>query len=155
MRLSKLDTKLLSDGQIVVYQEWSKNFPDLSNKIARSDDIYEVCKVLNFEANTEEHLYMFCLNKANMLKSFFELSVGTVDQTIVDVRSICQKTLLANAVSVILVHNHPSGDPTASKCDILSTEKVIKAMELLNVGVLDHIIIGRNCYQSMFDTINK
>lgn len=155
MRLSKLNTKLSSCGQISVYPEWSKNFPDLSNKITGSDDIYKVCKVLDIGNNTEEHLYMFCLNKANILKTFFELSVGTVDQTIVDGRSVCQKALLANAVSIILVHNHPSGDPTPSKCDILATEKVIEAMQLVNVGILDHIIIGSNCYRSIFDIINK
>lgn len=149
MRLTKLNTRLDSDGRAVVYSEWSKNFPELDGFITSPERAYEIGRLLKFDMKTEEHLYMFCLNNRNRILSFFELSSGTVNSTVMDSRSIAQKALLANAVNIILMHNHPSGDPTPSRNDIQSTRSVAKGLDLLGIDVLDHIIIGNNCFESL------
>ncbi|MDX2345787.1 MAG: JAB domain-containing protein, partial [Legionella sp.] len=69
-----------------------------------------------------------------------------IDCASVHPRVILQKVLLENAAAIILVHNHPSGDPTASDADKKITEKITSAMQLIDVKVLDHFIVGgRKC----------
>ena len=76
------------------------------------------------------------------------ISKGTVDTSLITPREIFAEALLANAVSVILMHNHPSGDPSPSDADILFTARVQEAGNLINIHLLDHIIIGDNSYMS-------
>ncbi len=73
---------------------------------------------------------------------FHEFFFGSIDSATVHPRIIAQKVLSENAAAIILVHNHPSGDPTASIADKKITEKIISAMHLIDVRVLDHFIIG-------------
>ncbi|MFT6986968.1 MAG: DNA repair protein RadC [Psychromonas sp.] len=73
---------------------------------------------------------------------FHEFFFGSIDSATVHPRIIAQKVLAENAAAIILVHNHPSGDPTASLADKKITEKIIAAMHLIDVRVLDHFIIG-------------
>jgi len=73
---------------------------------------------------------------------FHEFFFGSIDSATVHPRVIAQKVLAENAAAIILVHNHPSGDPTASIADKKITEKIISAMQLIDVRVLDHFIIG-------------
>ena len=85
---------------------------------------------------------MICLNTKNKIIGVFELSHGNVNSSIVGVREMFQKALLANAVSIIVLHNHPSGDPTPSREDINITTRMVEAGKLIGVEVLDHIIVG-------------
>ncbi|MCG6201476.1 RadC family protein [Psychromonas antarctica] len=73
---------------------------------------------------------------------FHEFFFGSIDSATVHPRIIAQKVLSANAAAIILVHNHPSGDPTASISDKKITEKIVSTMQLIDVRVLDHFIIG-------------
>ena len=73
---------------------------------------------------------------------FHEFFFGSIDSATVHPRVIAQKVLAENAAAIILVHNHPSGDPTASISDKKITKKIISAMQLIDVRVLDHFIIG-------------
>jgi DNA repair protein RadC len=68
---------------------------------------------------------------------------------IVRVGEIFREPIRSNAASIILIHNHPSGDPTPSREDISLTEAVVQAGDLLNIDVLDHLIIGRNTFASL------
>lgn len=79
------------------------------------------------------------------------ISKGTVNASLITPREIFAEALLANAVSVILMHNHPSGDPTPSDEDIYFTDRVLQAGNLINIHLLDHIIIGDNCYMSFVE----
>ncbi len=72
------------------------------------------------------------------------MSTGTINQSIVDIRSIMQTALLGNAYGIMLAHNHPSGDSSPSASDILATKKVIEAAELMGMNMLDHIIVGHD-----------
>ena len=67
---------------------------------------------------------------------------------LVSPRELFLEALQKSAVSVILLHNHPSGDPTPSKSDVLITKRVYEAGEIIGIPLLDHIIIGDNCYIS-------
>ena len=70
------------------------------------------------------------------------MSKGTVNWTVVSIRDLFLTALRARAVGIIIIHNHPSGDPAPSHEDILLTERVREAGELLEIRLLDHIIIG-------------
>lgn len=76
------------------------------------------------------------------------LSDGSVDSAYVDVREVFSLALKKGASSVILIHNHPSGDPEPSEEDILLTKRVCQAGKLLGIALLDHIVIGDRCYVS-------
>ena len=92
---------------------------------------------------------MLCLNTKNVITSVFELSHGNVNSSTFSVREIFQKALLANAVAVIFIHNHPSGDHTPSREDVEETKRAVEAGKLLGVQVLDHIVIGDLFYSSL------
>ena len=77
-----------------------------------------------------------------------EISKGSVNRSLVSVRSIMMEALDAEAVNLILMHNHPSGDPTPSKDDNDLTKKLSESCRLMEIPLLDHIIIGDNLYYS-------
>jgi DNA repair protein RadC len=72
-----------------------------------------------------------------------KISQGTLDTLLVHPREVFKPAIAANAAAIVLVHNHPSGDPTPSEADIKVTRDLIRAGQLLKIEVLDHIIIGR------------
>lgn len=76
------------------------------------------------------------------------LTCGTAECSLLTPRDIFAAAMRVRAVSVVLIHNHPSGDPTPSAADILTTERVRQAGELLDIRLTDHIIIGDRCYHS-------
>lgn len=91
---------------------------------------------------------LLMLNTKSKLIGETDISKGTVNASLVSPRELFIEALEKNAVSIILMHNHPSGDPTPSKNDILLTKRVIDAGNLIGIELLDHIIIGNNCYIS-------
>ena len=96
----------------------------------------------------EEYIYMLTLNSKSDITGVFEIAHGTVDSCMTSPREIFNKALLVGAVGVILAHNHPSGYVEASIPDTALTRQIKEAGKLLNVELLDHIIIGDNCYYS-------
>ena len=74
------------------------------------------------------------------------VSVGTINFTCVSAREIFRDALSYGAVYLIMIHNHPSGDPTPSEEDIKTTERIFQAGMLMGIPLIDHIIIGDNCY---------
>lgn len=83
------------------------------------------------------------------------ITVGSISSTIVDIRRIVKQALLCNATRIILFHNHPSGNPLPSKADIAETEKLKKACDLFDISLIDHIIIGDDCFYSFADESEK
>lgn len=82
------------------------------------------------------------LDTQHQIICFHEFFFGSIDSATVHPRIIAQKVLHENAAAIILVHNHPSGDPTASHSDRKITQKIVDAMQLIDVRVLDHFIVG-------------
>lgn len=97
----------------------------------------------------QESMKLLLLNTKSRLIGETDISRGTVNSAVVSPRELFVEALQKDAVSIILLHNHPSGDPTPSREDILVTKKVCEAGKMIGVELLDHIIIGNNCYSSM------
>lgn len=92
----------------------------------------------------KEFFYVILLDTKNHPIHNIEISKGSINASIVDPKEIVREATLWAASRIILVHNHPSGDPTPSKEDINITRQIIKACNLMDIRVLDHIIIGKN-----------
>jgi DNA repair protein RadC len=90
-----------------------------------------------------EHFQVLLLNTRRRLIRVEKISQGTLDTILVHPREVFKSAITANASAIILVHNHPSGDPSPSESDIKTTRDLIRAGKLLKIDVLDHIIIGR------------
>ena len=97
----------------------------------------------------QENMKLLLLNTKSRLIGETDISKGTVNAAIISPRELFVEALQKNAVFIILLHNHPSGDPTPSDADICVTYKIRKAGEMIGIELLDHIIIGNNCYFSM------
>lgn len=96
----------------------------------------------------ENLIVIFLDTKCQFIKDKV-LSTGTINQSLISSRDIFVEGLKCNAVSIILLHNHPSGDCTPSRDDISSTIKITNAGKLIGISVLDHIIIGDHRYSSL------
>ena len=101
---------------------------------------------------SKEQVVMSYLNSKCELVKETVLSIGTVNASLVSPRELFLQALEDHAVTVILLHNHPSGDPTPSKDDYELTKRLRKAGELLQIPLLDHIIIGDQCYTSFLES---
>ena len=99
---------------------------------------------------TEECWAVF-LNSANYVLSREKMSSGGLNSTLVDVKTIAAMALEKKAVSVILVHNHPSGNPRPGKEDIRQTELLRQALTALSISLTDHVVICDDCYYSFAD----
>ena len=102
----------------------------------------------------ENLVVMFLDTKCHLIKDM-TITKGTVNQSLISSREIFVEALRCDAVNIILIHNHPSGDPKPSKEDILLTNRVREASMLLGISFLDHVIIGNNNYESVFAIMRK
>lgn len=96
----------------------------------------------------QEHMKLLMLNSKAKLLGETNISKGTVNASLITPRELFIEALQKNAVSIIIMHNHPSGDPTPSREDQLTTRRIQEAGALIGIDLLDHIIIGNNCYIS-------
>ena len=92
---------------------------------------------------------MLALDTKNKVIGIFEISRGSLNASIIHPRDIFQRAILVNAASVILAHNHPSGDPTPSPEDIALTKKLVDAGKVMDITVLDHVIVGECSFVSL------
>ena len=88
---------------------------------------------------------MLCLNAKNQVLDRILVSLGLVDASLVHPREVFRGAIVAGASALVLVHNHPSGDPTPSAEDVRVTRQLVEAGEILDIKVLDHVIIGQPC----------
>jgi DNA repair protein RadC len=102
-----------------------------------------------FRYETKEHFAVMLLNTKNHVLSVHVVSIGSLSASIVHPREVFREAIQNAAASVILLHNHPSGDPSPSREDILVTERLVKAGKIMDIPVLDHIIIGDEKYISL------
>lgn len=142
-RMIKYKTRLTEDKRVTLEKEVSVNRPDLVSIIRSPDDAANIARgFMHVHEEPEEYMYMICMNTKNRVVGVFEISHGNVNSSIVGVREVFQKALLANAVSIILVHNHPSGDCTPSREDIDITKRLVEAGKLIGIQALDHLVVG-------------
>ncbi len=96
-----------------------------------------------------EHLIVVMLNTKHRFLGDFELSKGTVNASMASPREAYIEALKAGAVYIVLIHNHPSGDPLPSREDIVTTKRMKEAGNIIGITLIDHIIIGDNKYISL------
>lgn len=97
---------------------------------------------LRMDQEPDELTVLLTLDTKKQITGIFEVSRGTLNSSIVHPRDIFKRALLQNAANIIMVHNHPSGDPMPSKDDIEVTRRIEEAGKLLGIQLIDHIIIG-------------
>ena len=96
-----------------------------------------------------EHFCIILLNVKNHILSWETISIGSLDASVVHPREVFRPAIIKGAASIILVHNHPSGDPTPSQEDLGVTARMVQVGRVMNISVLDHIIIGGDSFVSM------
>lgn len=96
-----------------------------------------------------EELWVIYLNRSKKVLLFTPITKGNDRYTIVDPKQLYSKALMIQAAGLIMIHNHPSGDPTPSQQDIMVTQRVVQAGELLDIPLIDHIIIGGGNFCSL------
>jgi DNA repair protein RadC len=97
----------------------------------------------------KEHFIALLLDTRNRLKKVTEVSIGSLDTSIAHPREVFKEAIAASASSIIIAHNHPSGDCTPSSDDIELTKRLVKAGEIIDITVLDHIIVSDTGYLSL------
>jgi len=112
------------------------------------NDVIDYCRTSMAFADKEQFRILF-LDKRNQLISDEVQQTGTVDHTPVYPREVIKRALELSATAIILVHNHPSGDPTPSSADIQMTKAIVDIARPLGIAVHDHIIVGRNGHASL------
>jgi DNA repair protein RadC len=128
-------------------------FKEEEIKITSSEDAANVFKRL-FDADLiqwREEVIMLCLNRKNVVIGYYKLASGGTNACIVDAKMIYTIALNSTASSIILAHNHPSGNLNPSELDEQLTQKLIEAGKLLDITLLDHLIITNDSHFSMAD----
>jgi DNA repair protein RadC len=94
---------------------------------------------------------ILCLSTKHRVIAYHEVSRGTLDSTLVHPREVFKAAILANAAAIVLTHNHPSGDPTPSPDDVVLTQRLVQAGQILGIDVVDHVIIGDGRWVSFLE----
>lgn len=105
-------------------------------------DAVDILLDIGLDEAAEEYVYLLCLSSRGEITAVHEVAHGSLSECNVTSSSIFKRALLNNAASIIIAHNHPSGDPSPSQSDIDITKKLRKAGMLLDIPVLDHLIIA-------------
>ena len=116
--------------------------------IKKPEDVVDLVKV-RLKGKKKEYFLALMLDTRSRLIKVAEISIGSLDGSIVHPREVFKEAISASAASVVFVHNHPSGDPTASEDDIGLNRRLAKAGDIVGIDVLDHIIIGDKKFLSL------
>lgn len=138
--------QLVRDRAVLANQDYSSYSP--SQAISLCEELF------NISCQPEEVSVLLCLDAKLQVAGAFEVSRGSLTTHLLHPREILKRALLCNAHAMIILHNHPSGDPEPSRGDILVTSKIRNAGSLVGIELLDHIVIGdvgkdSKCYHSM------
>lgn len=124
-----------------------ENFEWRNSVFSTPEDIVEFFQsIFSIQQFAEEYVYMIALSAAMIPLGVFEISHGSVSNSILSPREIFIRLLLCGAAGFVLVHNHPSGVTNPSKDDILVAERISKAAALMGVDLFDFIILGKDYY---------
>ena len=114
-----------------------------SPQITGPDDVRTVLQGY-FQAQDREHLVCLHLSSSNKILGIEVVSIGSLNASIVHPREVLKSAVLSNAASIILAHNHPSGELKPSKEDLAVTERIKQACQIMDIKLLDHIIFGHH-----------
>ena len=121
-----------------------------SRQIRSAEDVYElVCAKMR--SLDHEELWVINVDSKNRVLAIDQLYKGSVNASTIRIAEVFQGAVSRKAMGIILVHNHPSGDPTPSDLDFVVTRNVKEAGRILEIVLLDHVVIGAGDYRSIFD----
>ena len=131
------------DRKLLIEQICAEELEEYRTKqaITSADDVYHVCITEAFM--DKECVIVLSLDSANKIIEKHEVSKGTINRSIVSARDIMKSCIMDNAVSFILVHNHPSGSLAPSREDKTVTSTLKQAGEILGIPMLDHVIVAK------------
>ncbi|MDC4242860.1 DNA repair protein RadC (plasmid) [Clostridium tertium] len=133
---------------VKVYVKKEQSLQIEKDIIKKPEQVFEVVK--NFLGEVDrEHLIVIVLDVKNKINSISVASVGTLNSSIVHPREVFKTAILANGASIILAHNHPSGDTSPSKDDINITTRIKECGVLMGIELLDHVILGDEKFISL------
>jgi DNA repair protein RadC len=112
------------------------------DKAEKPEQVLEIMKGAFDTHPDQESFWLIFLNQRNVVKGRLMLTLGTQTATLAHPREVLRAVLLANAISFVCIHNHPSGDPTPSAPDMNVTRQIRDAARACEVGFLDHVIVG-------------
>ena len=136
--------KCLTELSLRMAKERLENRVVFTNPSDIAEYYMEPCRHLEVEK-----VFLLCLDNQLRLIKEYELSKGTINTSLISPREVFIEALNAKAVYILLIHNHPSGNPSPSKADIQITLKVVEAGKIIDIKLLDHIIIGDHSYVSL------
>jgi len=139
--------KVYKSLQCRVYLKWDRKNRE-AYSITKPEDVYEVVRDELTRSDRERFLSIL-LSTKNTVIGIETVGIGTINTCMVTARELFKSAFLANAHSIILCHNHPSGDLTPSNEDIALTGKIVNAGEILGIEVCDHLIVGRDGFKSL------
>ncbi len=140
-RVTKYDVRLVKESSSLYdYDQKKLNNPYVVSKLLN--------EIFDMENLCEEHFVMLALDSKLRIVGAFDIHTGTINSSVVSIRSIFSRAMLCNANSIIVAHNHPSGVVTPSKEDVIITRRIEKSGEILDIKLQDHIIIGEDSYYS-------
>ena len=132
----------ISKYKIQLVKEEGSNYLENCEALTSPDRVASALnEIFNLEYQTDEHFVMFCLNTKNRIIGAFEVCIGTIDASLVNIRGIIQRVLLCNASRIIVAHNHPSGDSSPSRDDKKTTKKNKKKKNALGISKVENRII--------------
>lgn len=143
MKLQKYEMCLSKKNIIEIKRQWVAELPEIGDACDSPSVIDQIMRdYLQIHKYPEEHVYMICTD--NKLKNpiLFEIGIGTANSAIINTKGILQRALLANASTIVLIHNHPSGDTTFSQIDINIIKNLNAALDLVGMTLNDAIVIG-------------
>jgi len=121
---------------------------DARPRISSPIDVFNLM-MLEMGYLAQEQLRVLCLDTKNYVVAQQVVYQGTVNSSVVRVAEVFKPAISRTCPAIVVVHNHPSGDPAPSSDDVRTTEQLRKAGELLDIELLDHIVVGHNCFVSM------
>lgn len=130
-----------------------KNLEPENNQDAYIETPKDVVNIISKELadKTKEHFKIIMLNTRNKVIGVSGISIGTLNASLVHPREVFKAAIDHCSASIILVHNHPSGDPEPSDDDLIMTKRLVDSGKLVGIEVIDHIIIGKDGYYSFKD----
>jgi DNA repair protein RadC len=121
--------------------------------VKSADDVHRMCRDL--ENETQEHFVVLLLDRRHKVLARQTIAIGSVGEVVIQPRETFRAAIMSGASAIIMVHNHPSGNPEPSIDDLSLTARFGNAGDLLGIPVLDHVVIGDNCFFSIKDACNQ
>ena len=137
--------------EIQIFYQNKVKYSDMPKVTCSADAVSYLRDIWSSNIERVEEFMLLCINRANKVLGWSRISSGGLSGTVADPKVIFQVGLKSNASSIILAHNHPSGNVNPSDADLKLTEKIKNAGNMLDIAVLDHLIITAECYYSFAD----